>query len=469
MNSQYSSVVSDDDFLSPEHSHSDHLFSESVIALGRLQWFLERGDIAIHDEILENVAEENELRIIRQVLTALGREMNGDPISWWVCKVSKDLDDLRRKTQEALEAAEVFKEATKQLKHSDRDYGSYSQLLADLQRVAEIIRPNVERLTNYVQWLYSQDVKGPGILFTYRVWGTTRRSERRLDLKSSTLHDEPVGSLELLSLAVLGLWSNNLYAFDRELLYTADEFYLKTQVEQIEFSVREERVTRRVARYALEQFAEYAIFIRDSLRNIILEIDKCYAFRQTLLSDKFLRQFVEAAMNSPKQETLFWDFKRTLEMWHAKGNAKEEAKIRICEHVAAFGNARGGILIIGVTDERELMGFAPDKDLENKLASLAQAIAELITYPRSFSEIIEVPMMVENVSVSCVAIVVRECSEAVAVKKDNAYTYPVRTSTGKLYRSHDEISRSKQATKQDNFDELVFAVSQFVRESKIEI
>ena len=344
MNSRYSCVLSNHGFLSPEQSHLDFLFSENVFALGRFHWFLEHGDRTIYEEAWEEVADQDDFGTEERVQTQFGRELNGDPIYWWVSKFSLDLHDLESRTLAALEAAETFKDKTKQFKYNEKDYGSYRQLLAELQMLAEVLRPSVEKLTDYARWLHSQDVKGPGILFSYRVWGTTRRGERHFELQSNSAPEEPTESIMFLSLVVLGLWSNKLNTFDRELFHKADDFYYATQGEEVMFRVSEARLMRRVSKYAADQLAEYAIFVRDSLKNILIEIEKCETFRQTLLSDRFLREFIEAARNSPKQEPLYWDFKQTLEMWHAKGKAKEDAKIKLCEHVAAgsisfFGRA----------------------------------------------------------------------------------------------------------------------------------
>lgn len=72
-------------------------------------------------------------------------------------------------------------------------------------------------------------------------------------------------------------------------------------------------------------------------------------------------------------------------MWHAQGSSREQAKVKLCEHIAGFANAKGGVLMIGVTDDRQLEGLPAGKDLENKLASLGEAIIQLIDYPRSIA------------------------------------------------------------------------------------
>ncbi|XZE32744.1 ATP-binding protein [Pirellulaceae bacterium SH501] len=471
MNNRYSCIRSKSGFISPEQSHTKLFLSQSVLALGRLQWFLEHGDAAIHDEVWEKGSEEDfdrhGIRVKDRIRTAFGRELNGDPIYWWVQIFTEDLENLRSRTVEALEAAEVLKETTKKLKNQEKQYEDYTQMLTELQNVAEAVATHVETLVDYAEWLHIQDRKGPGILFTYRVWGSTRRSERHLDLQCDSLNEEPEESIQVLALAVVGLWSNKLLTIDRELFYKADEFYLSTQGESDRaFYVDEARLIRKVAIHALDQFAEYAVFVRDSLRNILLEIDKCSSIRATLLSDQFLREFIEIARNSLKRETEYWDFKQSLEMWHAKGQAREDAKVSLCEQIAAFANAKGGILIIGVTDDRRIVGFSPGKDLENKIASLGKAIADQIQYPRSFAEIVEIPLALKNGPTICIAVVVRECSSVIAVRKDNSYTYPVRSGSGKIFRSHDEIETSKLSVKHDNFDELTRVVTQFVRDSK---
>lgn len=302
---RYKCIRSENAFRSPEHSHRTALFNAEVLNLGRLQWFLENGDTTIHREFWES--EDSKVR------TQFGNELNGDAIYWWVAKAGIDRNELRGRTEVALEAAELFKVATKDLKYNAAEFSYYDEFLARLQEAAIELHPQIALIETYAQWLHSHDPKGPGILFSYRVWGSTRRSERHAELVSESVDEEPPETIESLSLAVLGLWSNRLYTFDRELFYKGDAFYSSHEGETQRFSVSESRLMRPVARYALDQFAEYAIFLRDSLRNILLEIEKYEAQEQKILSDEFLRRFVDAARNSPKQETLHWDFKKTLQ------------------------------------------------------------------------------------------------------------------------------------------------------------
>jgi len=69
-------------------------------------------------------------------------------------------------------------------------------------------------------------------------------------------------------------------------------------------------------------------------------------------------------MSQNRIETQLWDFKETLEMWHAKHKEKEEAEVKFGEQIAAFANTNGGVLIIGITDKppRKVIGV---QDLES--------------------------------------------------------------------------------------------------------
>ena len=133
-----------------------------------------------------------------------------------------------------------------------------------------------------------------------------------------------------------------------------------------------------------DECAIYFMCLRDSLRNILLDIDKFVEQRDLVNDDAFWRAFVEKAVRTEKTETQLWDFKETLTMWRVeKGPEMERAKVAFSEDVASFANARGGVLVIGVTDRREIVGIADTRrEVENRLKFASDVLARHLEYSR---------------------------------------------------------------------------------------
>ena len=89
-----------------------------------------------------------------------------------------------------------------------------------------------------------------------------------------------------------------------------------------------------------------------------------------------------AAAKSSRAEPQLWDFKETLTAWHATGATKQNAKTTFAEDVAGFANAEGGVLVVGVTDERKMVGVGSGRELESRLKFAADILAERLDYPR---------------------------------------------------------------------------------------
>ena len=114
----------------------------------------------------------------------------------------------------------------------------------------------------------------------------------------------------------------------------------------------ERTVVRRTARGVCDNCATYFLEIRDSLRNIRLDIEKFNQQRELYESDDFWRTLITKASKVKTAEPQLWDFKETLSVWHVKNDPeRRRAKVTFAEDVASFANVRGGILIVGVNDQ----------------------------------------------------------------------------------------------------------------------
>src|ERR687895_190385 len=105
---------------------------------------------------------------------------------------------------------------------------------------------------------------------------------------------------------------------------------------------------------------------------------------------------------------MLWDFKETLPIWHATGDAKERAKIDFTENVASFANAKGGVLIVGVTDRqpRQIVGIGDSRDVENRLKVCRDVLAKHLEYVRDIVTLKPIRIMTGGTTRTCLAVVV---------------------------------------------------------------
>lgn len=76
---------------------------------------------------------------------------------------------------------------------------------------------------------------------------------------------------------------------------------------------------------------------------------------ELLTNELFLDLFISKALPTNVQENRLWDFKETYGTWY---NSKpEELKFTLASDIAAFANNRGGLLLVGFSNKREVMGI----------------------------------------------------------------------------------------------------------------
>jgi hypothetical protein len=152
-------------------------------------------------------------------------------------------------------------------------------------------------------------------------------------------------------------------------------------------------------------------------------------------------------------------------MWVTKGEEKERAKITFAGDVASLANANGGVLVIGVTDKRKIVGIANDaRTVENRLRFASEVIANHLEYERELVTFQQV-VLPDSAGVDriCLVVIVKQACEAVEVKDGESHTYPVRRETGIARVSRYEVASPKTHMKSDNYD-FLRSLSQFIRE-----
>jgi hypothetical protein len=405
---------------------------------------------------------------IRLEDTDFGREVGRDEINWWVFKKEPDIEELGKQTRQALEAAQKLKEQSKLLR--SKKPGTYPELLEVLRHFAEEYAAEIDTLHRYVHWLNARDPLAPTILFTYRVWGSTRMGDRTVKFAGSESEPLP-DTIKRLTELILGL-TNSL---GTPILFTAhyeigSEIWENAAYDEeggsSEIVVPMDKVVRRASYLAFEEFAEYFELIRDSLRNILLDIGKFIKQRDLVNQDGFRRAFIEKAVQTKKTESLVWDLKETLTMWHTTTNPEtERAKVTFAEDVASFANGKGGMLVIGVTNNREIVGVGGGHDLENKLKFVSDVLSKHIEYGRPLTRLrqIVVPGQDGQDKICLVVVIAQACEPVGAHDGAGRYTYPVRRETGITRVSRREIFDPKMHMKSNNYD-FLDEIEQFVHE-----
>jgi hypothetical protein len=327
--------------------------------------------------------------------TAFSERVGQDEIHWWIYENETDADELLAMTEEALEAAQVLKTDSAKLK--DNEPESYEALLISLKEFADEHRPEIDALYRYVGSLEKRHAMAPRILFTYRVWGSTRMADREMTFEGDETEQWKDSTVRALAEIVLGVrerWNhvywNKYHEVGFEIYETLDPEVTPPDTPIIP---PERTVVRRTARAVYDNCATYFSEIRDSLRNIQLDVSKFKEQQELYESDEFWRAFIKKACEAKTAETQLWDFKKTLPIWHVKDDPeRRKRKAAFAEDVASFANARGGVLIVGVTDRREVIGIGDGRDLEHRLKVARDVLAEFLEYDREITSFRQIGM-----------------------------------------------------------------------------
>lgn len=380
--------------------------------------------------------------------------MNRDEIHWWVFCKEHDLELLRQRSQDALSSAETFKNVADNLLASRPE--SQVSILQELRQFVETHQHDIQKILGYLVWLRRRNPLAPSMMFTYRIWGTTRRGDRRVPVIADDVQDESDSIRILLVEHALGLRIRGGCRWTLEMCEALEE-------NDGEFD--ETETARRAWWRIYHDFSSFLTLIRDSLRNIVSEIERCKTWRDLRHSDVFWRRFIDAAIPTTREETQLWDFKRTLNFWHIRGPEKSKAKTKFAQYVAGFANAEGGVLVVGITDSREIVGVGVS-DLESALKSAKDVVSNQVVYPRDIVTFHKV--MIPDSSGSekaCLIIMVAKTSEPVSVKdSDFNFSWPIRRETGLAKTDQDTIRRAKEHFKSDNY-KFIMRLEQFVRDT----
>lgn len=448
-------------------SENDAAICSATLKLGEIHWYLLKAATVMSANTLvtRKVEGLGGFEVIQPATSDCAKQVGRDEIHWWIYRKESNVEELRRRSQNALEAAQSLKQAADALRRNR--FESYPEVVNSLREFAESHTQEIDVIHGYVRWLAERDILAPHILFTYRVWGSTRRSDRWIDVDTRELEEEKHGKIRHLAEIVLGLRSSRLYAFDKAQFEIGAEMAEAAEDGTAEIAIPIRSVVRRASAMIFENCSTYFTEIRDSLRNILLDVDKFTEQDNLIHSDGFWREFVLKAVGTSKVETQHWDFKQTLRMWVTKGEEKERAKFVFAEDVASFANATGGVLVVGVTDRREIVGIGDDPSMiESRLKFASDVLARHLEYDRPIIGFHQV-LVPDTLGVDriCLVVIAAQACGAVGVRDHQGrYTYPVRRETGTDRVSGNDLAMHRIHMKSDNHDFLRI-LSQFVREN----
>ena len=437
-----------------ENINHEDLFSGSSLKLGKIHWYIQKADTEMEKKIYVQPNRSRSFDFNPITLTGFGKDVGFDYIYWWVFRKEANNKELLKRTETALDAAQTLKTNSASFKHKFTPT-SYSDLIEKIKDFTEKHLKEINSVYDYVKWLNTKDILAPSILFTYRIWGSTNLGDREVTILSNNI-EEDIGRIKDCTETALGLRIRSTYVIQDEYFDISREIAESTDPEySYSISVPIQELTRRTASRVLDEFAEYFELIRKSLRNIILDIHKYNMQDELLYRGSFWINFVTKVMNL-SIENYLWDFKKTFQMWHTRGQEKEKAEFKFCENVASMANSNGGVLIVGVSNNipRKIAGV---DDLENKIQSIKLIINRHLNCNSDFIHLQPINIK-DDVGANkiCLIIAISQTKDVVSVKDNSGkISYPKRLETGSERMDYEAIKYSKINVLHDNHNYIL--------------
>lgn len=393
-----------------------------------------------NDEVASNLEPFRRLE-----LTSVGREVGSDIPRWWIFTREANVQELHKATLGTFAAAQQLLRASEASRWDAPT--SYESIIRQVRQLLHGHSREIELLLEYVASLRAKDKLAPAILFSYAVWGTTRRSERDLPAKSEMSETERLRFAGELAVGIRGQWGATLHRVWNDLV---DEAESATQEDQ-PVAIPVGALLLRSQFQIQKRLTTYFEKVRDSLRHIDTLCQEFFQRENLFADDRFAKSLLQKVSRQPSAvETDLWDIKETLEVWEAPGDRKKAAAIRFVERVAAFANGRGGVLLIGVADKtHEVVGV---RDPEDRMKHIQSMISRYAEADSEFVKVRTVDIEQTGVRKTCIVVAVGETESPVGVQLENgSYVYPLRVASGTERISRKELVQRKAHKKGTSF------------------
>jgi hypothetical protein len=413
--------------------------------LSRFHACIDAADVKIENKTCreEPIDPDGLTDFVRKELTTFGREVGADVPRWWVFAREPNVPEFWNETKQLFPIAQRLVRSAERL--CRRPAPNYEHIIQELAAFLRSHVSEIESFLAYADHLSAKHKLAPAILFSYAVWGSTKRGDRTIDGCTA----KGVARLRLAGEMALGIHQRKgptLFWVWMDLLDEACEAAGEEGYPRVSASTLLHMVQICIRENVVAYFTE----LRDSLRHIDT---LCQEFlqREYLYADDRLATRLLKKISDQKStvETDLWDIKETLEMWSAPQPRKGAATIEFVEDVAAFANNRGGVIIIGVTNgTHKIVGV--DKP-ENRIKNIEAMIRKHTDAPVvNFVRIRAVPFA--GVTRPCIIIVVGKTDIPIGVRQLNGnYSYPLRVGSGKERVSQKQISETKAYMKGAEF------------------
>ena len=182
-------------------------------------------------------------------------------------------------------------------------------------------------------------------------------------------------------------------------------------------------------------------------------LDEYESEQNIIYNDSLWVKFVEKAID--RDEDQLWDFKEFLEWWHPDCSNKEEKQVKFCEIVSAFANAKGGLIVIGITDKkpRNIIGI---EKIEKRKKSILRTIDRLTNISKTSIFLRDIPLKNKiDDFCNCFFIFVPQTKDFISVKKQNQdLSFPLRVGSEMQKTDDKKLRDMKKNVYKNNFNYL---------------
>lgn len=434
-------ITSFDDVRSWLAAHKILWQLDEFRTLGRFHACIDAADVKIESKtwMKEPVEPDGLIDFKRLELTSFGREVGADVPRWWVFAREPNVPEFWNETKLIFPAAQKLVRSAEKL--SRKPAPTYDHIIQELGDFLRRHRSEIEAFLTYANYLSTKHELAPAILFSYAVWGSTKRGDRTLDRSNA----KGITRLRLAGELALGIQHRIGPTLFRVWMDLTDEAAGEEEYPWVSASTLFHMVQIRIRENVITYFTE----LRDSLRHIDTLCQEFLQREHLYADDRFVRRLLKKiSCQKSTVETDLWDITETLEMWSAPSDQKKAATIKFAEEVAAFANNRGGVLIIGVTNHtHSIVGVAKPED---RIKNIEAALRKYTDAQVDFVRIRAVPF--DGVARPCIIIVVGKTKTPVGVRQlNNSYSYPLRVGPGIERVSQKQIWATKDFMKGTEF------------------